>query len=149
VSPQETFECSLGVDQAIRVTYPPRSKREQMAGFISRQQSIRLQQKITIKNTRSSPILIQVIDQLPISEEERLQVRLIEPHLSSSGTTKKHGNDKEDTEELRLVPTGPKNPRQNDKGHLEWVLRLESNKTENLQFSYELLFPTGETVSGI
>ncbi|RKP26758.1 hypothetical protein SYNPS1DRAFT_21544 [Syncephalis pseudoplumigaleata] len=162
VSPQESFECSLGIDPAVRITYPPRSKREQTAGFlISRQQTIRFSQRIEIKNTRAAGITVLVSDQVPVSEEEKLQVRLVEPSATAvtaasrrsagggggngggSGTGDK---DKGETEDQRLVITGPKAPRINDKQCLEWVLRIEAGRTEKLQFSYELAFPLGESV---
>ncbi|KAI8056942.1 hypothetical protein BDF22DRAFT_668616 [Syncephalis plumigaleata] len=157
VSPQESFECSLGIDPAVRITYPPRSKREQTAGFIiSRQQTIRFHQRIEIKNTRSAGITVMVSDQVPVSEEEKLQVRLVEPSASvvttaskrpaTNGSAGHNDKDKGENEEQRLVITGPKAPRINDKQCLEWVLRIESGRTEKLQFSYELAFPIGESV---
>jgi uncharacterized protein (TIGR02231 family) len=157
VSPQESFECSLGIDPAVRIIYPSRSKLEQMAGFIiSRQQTIRFHQRIEIKNTRAAGITVMVSDQIPVSEEEKLQVRLIEPTASAvtsasrrpaaNGNAGHHDKDKGEGEDQRLIITGPKTPRINDKQCLEWVLRIESGRTEKLQFSYELAFPIGESV---
>ena len=82
VSPNETFNCSLGVDPQIKVTYHPRTKKTRSQGGLlsSRTVTTASHQKITIKNNRGTAIpRLLVREQVPVSHDERLKVTLIEP----------------------------------------------------------------------
>lgn len=88
VSPQETFTCSLGADPSIRITYHPQKK---ISTFISGGLMAAIstnkgnnvttyRQRITLKNTRSSPVgRLIVQDQVPLSEDSRLKVIVHQP----------------------------------------------------------------------
>ncbi|KIM19584.1 hypothetical protein M408DRAFT_334339 [Serendipita vermifera MAFF 305830] len=82
VSPNETFNCSLGVDPQIKVTYHPRTKKSRLQGGLlsTRTTTTASHQKITIKNNRSAAIpRLLVREQIPVSHDERLKVTLIDP----------------------------------------------------------------------
>lgn len=82
VSPQETFSCSLGMDRAVRITFHPQKKIASTAGgMLSAKTNITtFRQRITINNTRTSPITRLVVqDQVPISEDSRIKVVVQQP----------------------------------------------------------------------
>lgn len=88
VSPQETFTCSLGVDPSIRITYHPQKKISTsnsggLMAAISNNKSNNVttyRQRITLKNTRSSPVgRLIVQDQVPLAEDSRLKVMVHQP----------------------------------------------------------------------
>ncbi|KAG6907017.1 hypothetical protein DXG01_010886 [Tephrocybe rancida] len=57
VSPLENFDCPLGLDPSIRVTYHPRERKVSQAGFVYSKSSIyTLTTRITIHNIKSTPI---------------------------------------------------------------------------------------------
>ena len=78
VSPQEEFECSLGVDPSVRITYKPVQKFRDHGGFMSKTTVFKYRQVIDIKNTQPESITIKVSDQLPLSTEEKIKVGLVE-----------------------------------------------------------------------
>lgn len=88
VSPQETFSCSLGVDRSIRVTYHPAKRVVRKTGGImsSKSEVTTFSQRISIKNTRSRPLSRLIVkDQVPISQDSRLRVSLIQPSEKDVG----------------------------------------------------------------
>lgn len=74
VSPSEEFDCSLGVDPAVKVVYKPMHKFREQSGFMAKHVKFTYKQDIEIKNTRQDNISIHVIDQLPQSTEDKIKV---------------------------------------------------------------------------
>ncbi len=90
VSPNEFFNCSLGVDPAVRVTYHPCRKTvsHQGGGLISRTRTeiSTFSQRISIKNTRPGPLEYLIVqDQVPVSEDERIKVKVLSPNEEALG----------------------------------------------------------------
>jgi len=85
VSPQEYFSCSLGVDPSVRITYHPQKRNMRTQGSTilskaSKRQITTVNQRIRIKNTRSSTIYRLIVrDQVPNSEDSRVKVTVIKP----------------------------------------------------------------------
>lgn len=66
----------------MKVTYHPRTKKSRSQGglLVGRTITTAFLQKITVKNTRSTPIRrLLVRDQIPVSSDQRLKVTLIDP----------------------------------------------------------------------
>ena len=81
-SPGESFDCALGLDPAIRITYHPLTKRIAQSGFYTKTAINSSLQRISIHNTKSIPITdLRIIDQIPISSDDKITVKLIAPAL--------------------------------------------------------------------
>ena len=87
-SPQEEFTCSLGVDPSIRVEYKPIKKYQEQSGLISKTRSTTFEQVIEVKNTSASAVKLLLSEQLPLSNYEKINVKLIEPNLKNSPIVK-------------------------------------------------------------
>ncbi|RXW17071.1 hypothetical protein EST38_g8783 [Candolleomyces aberdarensis] len=90
VSPEEKFECALGLDPAIRITYHPLSKKLSQSGLLSKSDVYLYTQRITVHNTKPTLVeTIKIIDQIPVSEDSVINVKLLSPalQLPSSNTT--------------------------------------------------------------
>ncbi|KAH6907626.1 hypothetical protein BKA70DRAFT_1189603 [Coprinopsis sp. MPI-PUGE-AT-0042] len=85
VSPDETFDCPLGLDPTIRVTYTPVIKKSTQSGFMTKSRVHTYTQRITVHNTKSSSVeKVKIIDQIPVSEDSTITVKLISPALHYS-----------------------------------------------------------------
>ncbi|KAJ8519109.1 hypothetical protein ONZ45_g3932 [Pleurotus djamor] len=82
-NPQESFDCPLGPDPSVRVTYHPLSKKLTESGFYSKHFSRLFTQQITIHNTKTTAINdLTIIDHIPVSEDSDITVKLVEPGLT-------------------------------------------------------------------
>lgn len=128
VSPDESFDCPLGcvlfplllqfissklcfrsLDPSIRVTYHPQIKKTSHSGFYNKSSVHTYMQRILVHNTKSAPagssndtLKIKVVEQVPISEDSMIAVKLLQPPLalpgadgSGSGTISASGADDE------------------------------------------------------
>ncbi|KAF4603111.1 hypothetical protein EYR38_003516 [Pleurotus pulmonarius] len=82
-SPQESFECSLGIDPSVRTTYMPLSKKTSSSGLINKTTTTVYSRQAIIRNTKSIPIEnLKILDRIPISETSQINVKLISPALT-------------------------------------------------------------------
>ncbi|KAL0067403.1 hypothetical protein AAF712_005632 [Marasmius tenuissimus] len=82
VSPQESFDCPLGLDQAVRITYHPVSKKATTTGFYSKSATQVYIQRVTVHNTKTAPVsFLKIVDQIPVSEDSSINVKLVKPEL--------------------------------------------------------------------
>ena len=114
--PGQGLTLPLGVDRAIRavrqVTVHTRE-----AGLFWRREIDRHSVTIEITNPHAAPARLQVHDRIPISQDERVEVR--------------------------LVQSSPAGRLDRDTGALSWRLELGPGASRTLQFSYELSHPKG------
>ncbi|KAJ4487644.1 hypothetical protein J3R30DRAFT_3430068 [Lentinula aciculospora] len=92
--PDETFDCSLGLDSSIKITYHPMSSkithRTPFTGFTginslstfgtTKTTTTLYSQRITVVNTKRVGIdAMKILDRVPVSEDERIKVKILKP----------------------------------------------------------------------
>jgi uncharacterized protein (TIGR02231 family) len=86
VNPGEKFSVYLGVDPEVRITYKQLSKYGSKSGLISKTQARRFNYRAVIKNTKRSPITIDVVDRCPHSSHSLVKVKHHQPTLRNDDT---------------------------------------------------------------
>jgi hypothetical protein len=80
------------IDPTIRITYHPRIKKATQSGFYNRSFVQSYTQRITVHNAKASAsgisgdtLKIKIIDQVPVSEDSTINVKLVQPPLVLPG----------------------------------------------------------------
>ncbi|KAF9260039.1 hypothetical protein L218DRAFT_1003125 [Marasmius fiardii PR-910] len=95
VPPMGTFECSLGLDPSVRITYHPAIKNTATTGFYNRSRCHSHIQRITVHNMKQLPIKnLKIFDHIPVSENPQVTVKLISPPLKLPGPAVEFGREK-------------------------------------------------------
>ncbi|KAL0067400.1 hypothetical protein AAF712_005629 [Marasmius tenuissimus] len=84
VSPNEYFNCPLGIDSSVRINYHPVSKKTSTSGIYNKSTNYVYTQRLTIHNTKLNKLpLIKVVDGIPVSEDAQITVKLLNPALKA------------------------------------------------------------------
>ncbi|RAH51492.1 uncharacterized protein BO95DRAFT_437669 [Aspergillus brunneoviolaceus CBS 621.78] len=136
--PKKSFTLPLGVDPLIQVTYGrPTMRRTTGSGglFSQKEEAAVFRRTCRVKNTRSNAVEVAVVDQVPVSDDERLKVQILEP----KGLVQE-GDDAQMKE--GAVHLGKA-------GEVKWVVKLAPGKEVKLVLEYEARVPAGSEVSEV
>lgn len=122
-SPQEELNLSLGVDPAVKIDYKPVKKYSTQHGLVSKTSLTTYVQLIEIKNTGQNKAKILLIDNLPLSSDDKIQVKLLEPNLKNNSNIKL-----------------------NKENNLEFYLEILSGKSEEITIKYTIESPFGKEI---
>ncbi|WYZ46131.1 hypothetical protein EsH8_IX_000356 [Colletotrichum jinshuiense] len=143
----DSFSLGLGIDPAIKVNYPKVDVRRTTTGVFTKENSSVYTRSVTIANTRASagkPVSLLVLDQVPVSEDERLKVDILTPKglvldgsRVPSGSAGQEGKDGTDwgkaTAALRKG------------GLVSWQVTLNAGKAVKLGLEYVVILPFGDS----
>ncbi|EEH18994.2 hypothetical protein PABG_01313 [Paracoccidioides brasiliensis Pb03] len=144
--PNTTFSLSLGVDPGIQVNYAtPVVHRTSGGCFTGSSESTVFTRSCWIGNTKSTAVSLVVLDQVPVSETEGLQVNILQPKgLSKEGDS------------VSVVPDssaakaiwGSGRVTMLKSGEIMWQLALEKGKEAKLTLDFETKMPSGQKMTG-
>jgi uncharacterized protein (TIGR02231 family) len=114
----DTLDLSLGRDKKVLVT---RTKLKDYSSkkLIGSSRKETYAYEIAVKNNRKAPINIEVIDQIPVSQDSEIEV---ETHEISKAEHK------------------------TDTGELKWMLKMDAGQTQKLNLSYSIKYPKTKTL---
>ncbi|KAF5506071.1 hypothetical protein CGCS363_v004121 [Colletotrichum siamense] len=143
----DSFTLGLGVDPAIVVSYPVANVRRATTGLFSKENSSVYSRSITVANTRAAagkPVSLLVLDQVPVSEDERLKVDILDPKgMLVEGAGVASGlpgrSEKEDVKWGKATSTLKKG------GQVEWEVSLNAGKAVKLGLEYVVAMPSGDS----
>jgi len=157
INPSQRFECSMGFDPSIQVTYHPADVKVSHSGIVQKRTTRSLEQRITVRNLNSRPYPVdnlKVIDQVPVSQAGKIEVKIHNPPLGS----------KKDSQPVRVAPNvtaqwgtpddgeegaGSAGPVYVAVGQFSWSVTVPPQKALTLWASYEVTHPRDTVVYGI
>ncbi len=129
VAPTENFWISLGIDEGMKIQYRFLKKYEKTeGGVISKKHKVLIYEyQIQIRNYKKNTEEIVIWDQLPISDNQKIKVTLLEPPY------------KQDTENLM----------KNEWEGLKWFHQIKPQEEKTILFKYSVEFPADLQVIGL
>jgi uncharacterized protein (TIGR02231 family) len=116
---------AFGADDRVEVERRVLERRREGAGVISKEDVIRYRTRITVKNRYATPLAVKLLDLVPVSRDEKIQVKVLE------GTT---------------APTREDPDRPGVRVH---ELALGAREEKTIELRYEVRFPRGYPVVGL
>lgn len=145
----ESFGLSLGVDPAVQITYSkPATKRNRESGlfFTQKEDSYVFTRTCTIMNSKSRAIEGVMLDQVPLSQDEKLKVLVLEPsdvneEGNSAGTGEAVAKDAR-----KESGWGVAHATRKAGGEIRWVFKIEPSRGGKFVLEYETRYPGGESL---
>ncbi|XP_018653926.1 hypothetical protein Smp_139100.2 [Schistosoma mansoni] len=81
VAPGEEFNCHLGAENGIKILYRPLFKYREGTGSSGKNATMTFKQLIEVRNTFDRRVRLMVVDQVPVSAEDKIKVNLLEPTI--------------------------------------------------------------------
>lgn len=128
IGPGNKFEVPLGTDTSIKIDYKPAKKITDMQGLISKTYFENIRREIYLFNTQPTEVIVYVYEQVPVSLDERIKVKLIVPDLRMR------------------EPTGSYSVIMNDANNLQWRCILQALSECRLPIEYTLEWPTDKSI---
>ncbi|VDO84901.1 unnamed protein product [Schistosoma mattheei] len=75
VAPGEEFNCHLGAENGIKILYRPLFKYREGTGSSGKNATMTFKQLIEVRNTFDRRVRLMVVDQVPVSAEDKIKVR--------------------------------------------------------------------------
>ncbi|KAG8714907.1 hypothetical protein FRC08_011265 [Ceratobasidium sp. 394] len=161
VAPNDSFKTSLGVDSALRVSYPlvrTLKRTTNRSGFFlggNPAQSVTAHsQRITIRNSRLTPVsALHIFDHVPVSTDARIKIDVLSPNslgpITSVGSSANAdaGENKHKDRPWTSVQKGVKarwaNLDVGGEGTVEWECEVQPNQELELELAWEVSAPVG------
>ncbi|KDR77513.1 hypothetical protein GALMADRAFT_65991 [Galerina marginata CBS 339.88] len=159
VSPQESFECPLGIDPTVRLIYHPRVRKINRPSFTRRTCSYLFDQRITVTNTKATAVEgVKVQEQIPVSEDATIFVNVLSPALVLPRADKKGVFSIPEPVKVGGLATaqwdGAEEPDMDPSllgkdGKFSWICSIPSQGKLTLLLSWEVVCPYGSDIMGL
>lgn len=121
--PNEKFTLDLGIDPAIAVTYKRIKQFTEQTGLTNSYTKITYDYLLTIQNNKTTAEKIKVLNQIPVSQDDQITVRLLSPSIKNVALDKEGKMDE------------------------EWILKAREKKEQQIKYFVE--YPKGLEVLGL
>ena len=123
--PGGEIELAFGADGRVEVERRVLERKHETAGMVSKDEVFKYRVRVSLKNRYTTPIEVRLLDLVPVSREEKIQVKLLE------GTTAATRED-------------PERP-----GVKIWELKLGAKEERVIELRYEVRYPRGFPIQGL
>ena len=123
VAPGDSVDLGFGADDKIKVQRAPVNRKENEPTWFNQSKVETREFKTTVKNLHAFPVKVQVIDQLPVSDNTAISV------------------------EMAPMTTAPTEKQVGDKrGVMSWTLDLSPGEAKDIRFAYKLKWPADHEI---
>lgn len=144
VSPGELITLPLGVDPALHISYARPVVKRSTHGVFNKESAQVFSRSIVVTNTKSVAAELLVLDQIPISEDEKLRVEIIEPRgVTGEGATVSTGVNAQ----AGKCKWGSAKATLKKHGEIAFNVLLEKGAAARLAVEYEARAPTTDTIT--
>ncbi|MFD1259318.1 mucoidy inhibitor MuiA family protein [Entomomonas asaccharolytica] len=119
--PNEQFKIDLGADEAIKVTYKQLKRFTEKTGFTNSGERITYNYLITVQNNKNKEVKLDIKDHIPISQNEKIKVKLL----------------------------SPKNISPDKEGKLNWQITLKPMEKQEIPVNFTIDYPVDTKVIGL
>ena len=123
VAPEEETEIFFGEDSQVVIKYEQVKKEKSGPGFLGKNKKTRLVYRINVQNFRKNPVEVEIVDQLPVSQDAKIEVK-----------------------NLNITPAPAK---KDEKGILTWSLTLEPQEKRGILIDFTVEYPEDAHIIGI
>jgi len=123
IAANEEAKMYFGEDRQIKLTYEQVKREKSGGGFLGKTEKLRLVYRITVQNFRKSTAEVEVHDQLPVSQNSKVEVKDVN---------------------ISLPPT-----KKDEKGILTWTLSLSSQEKKEILIDFTIEYPKEATIIGL
>ena len=123
VMPGEKFDLALGADEGVSVKHKRVQRFTEDTGLTNSGKRITYEYLLTIQDNKRTAARVIVADQLPVSHNEKIVVKLLEP----------------DAKDVKPTPEGA----------LKWTLELKSAEKRELTLKFSVEYPNDVRVTGL
>lgn len=124
----DTFDLSLGTDAGIKVEYKTVKKLADNQGFLNKVKYETIRHDTRLNNTKSFEATINVYEQVPLSNNEKIKVKLLQPDIRNK-----------DRQEPHTVTM-------NDSNNLEWKCIVKPRSEARLTVEYGIEWPANKFI---
>src|SRR5574341_630603 len=117
--PGGELELAFGADDRVEVERRVLERNHETAGVVSKDEVYKYRVRVALKNRYAAPVEVRLLDLVPVSREEKIQVKLLD------GTTAATRED-------------PERP-----GVKAWELKLGAREERAIELRYEVRYPRG------
>lgn len=152
VSPSQPFTLSLGTDPAIHVSYPKPSVHRSTQGIFNKERAQTFSRSVWLTNTRSTPVELLVLDQIPQSQDEKLKIDVLQPKgLHKEGDEVRAGQSAKEggsgaMQGQRGESWGKAVASLKKNGEVAWNVNLEKGQACLLKLEYEARMPSQDNI---
>jgi len=123
VAANDEAKMYFGEDGQIKVKYEQVKREKVNPGFLGKNEKLRLVYKITVQNLRKNPAEVELLDQLPVSQNDKIEVK-----------------------DITIQPAQAK---KDDQGILTWKLTLAPQEKKEITIDFIIEYPKDARIIGI
>jgi uncharacterized protein (TIGR02231 family) len=123
IARDEEAKMYFGEDRQIAIKHERIKREKSPPGFLGKNERIKLVYKITAHNLRKNQVKIDVLDQLPVSQHSKI--------------------------EIKDVNIRPQPSKKDERGILTWTLTLEPQEKREILIGFTIEYPKGSNLIGI